>query len=205
MADRLAHFFSWLFQPLLMPLAGTLIFLNLPYYAFTLMPVKLKWVVIFCNLLFTVVLPAGFILLMRRFKLIRSISLDDRSDRPVPVFLTGIFYAFNLYYLFRLYGYLPDLYYYFLMASIFSVISTLAISAWWKISMHMTGIGGLCGSVFLASMVWDLDLRYLLAAAFVAAGITGSARLQLKVHTPAQVGAGFLAGFLPQVALIMLT
>jgi hypothetical protein len=205
MSERLAHFFSWLFQPLLMPLVGTIIFLNLPFYAFALLPEKLKWVIIFCNLLFTIVLPGGFILLMRKFKLIRSLGLEERTDRPVPVFLTGIFYAFNLYYLFRFNNYLPLLYYYFLLAGIFSVLFTLTVSAWWKISMHMTGIGGLCGSLLMASVVWDLDLRYFLALGFLVAGITGTARLRLNVHTPAQIGAGFLAGFLPQAALIMLT
>lgn len=205
MPDRFAHFFSWLFQPLLMPLAGTLIFLSLPYYAFMLMPPKLKWLVIFCNLLFTILLPAGFILLMKRFRLVSSIRLDERSDRPLPVFITGLFYIFNLYYLFQLNNYLPGVYYYFQLAGTISVFMTLLVSVWWKISMHMTGAGGLCGSVLMASLVWNLDLRYILAAAFLMAGIVGTARLKLEVHTPAQVLAGFIAGFVPQITLYWIT
>lgn len=187
-----------------MPLYGTIIYLYLPFYAFVLMPEKLKWVVLCCVLVFTFLLPAGFVVLLKRFKLIRSLNLHERSDRPVPIFLTALFYGFNLFYLYRLSDFLPLLYYFFLVAALFSVIITLMVSAWWKISMHMTGIGGLCGSLVLAAVVWQLDLRFLMAGAFLVAGIVGTSRLQLKVHTLSQVWAGFLAGFLPQAAWILL-
>jgi hypothetical protein len=203
MPERLAHFFSWIFQPLFMPLAGTLIFLNLSHYEFALMPAQVKWVVIFCNLLFTILLPGAFILLMRRFRLISSLSLGERTERPVPVFLTGIFYAFNLYYLYRLSNYLPAVYYLFLLSALVSVFISLLISAWWKISLHMTGIGGLCGALLMSSLIWQTDLRLHMALMFFIAGLVGSARLALNAHTPAQVGIGFLNGYLPQVLLLI--
>jgi membrane-associated phospholipid phosphatase len=70
--------------------------------------------------------------------------------------------------------------------------------------MHMTGIGGLCGSFLLLSVIWPIDLRLILATLFLVAGIIGTARLILNVHTPAQVAAGFFAGILPQVSLFLL-
>jgi membrane-associated phospholipid phosphatase len=44
----------------------------------------------------------------------------------------------------------------------------------------------------------------ILAALFLVAGIVGSSRLILNVHTPAQVAAGFAAGFAPQISLLLL-
>jgi membrane-associated phospholipid phosphatase len=86
----------------------------------------------------------------------------------------------------------------------FSLISTLFITNYWKISMHMTGIGGLCGSFMLLSFIWPIDLRLIIAALFLVAGIVGSSRLILNVHTPAQVAAGFAAGFAPQISLLLM-
>jgi membrane-associated phospholipid phosphatase len=45
----------------------------------------------------------------------------------------------------------------------------------------------------------------MLAAVFLIAGIIGSSRLILNAHTPAQVSAGFFAGLLPQLAILLIT
>ena len=68
----------------------------------------------------------------------------------------------------------------------------------------MTGIGGLCGSFMLLSFIWPIDLRLIRAALFLVAGVIGSARLILNVHTPAQITAGFFAGLAPQISLLIL-
>ena len=202
MLRRTAHFFSWIFQPLLMPIYGALLFLNLPFYAFSLLPSAVKWYVISCNLLFTFFMPVFIILLMKRFNMISTLTLENREDRKYPILFTAVFYISNYYFLKKVN--LPAPYLFFLLAGMFSLISTLFITNYWKISMHMTGIGGLCGSFMLLSFIWPIDLRLIIAALFIVAGIVGSSRLILNVHTPAQVAAGFAAGFTPQISLLLL-
>ena len=197
-----AHFFSWIFQPLLMPLYGAVLFLNLPFYAFSLLPSAVKWYVISCNLLFTFFMPVFIILLMKRFNMISTLTLENREDRKYPILFTAVFYISNYYFLKKVN--LPAPYLFFLLAGMFSLISTLFITNYWKISMHMTGIGGLCGSFMLLSFIWPIDLRLIIAALFLVAGIVGSSRLILNVHTPAQVAAGFAAGFSPQISLLLM-
>ena len=202
MLRRTAHFFSWIFQPLLMPIYGALLFLNLPFYAFSLLPSAVKWYVISCNLLFTFFMPVFIILLMKRFNMISTLTLENREDRKYPILFTAVFYISNYYFLKKVN--LPAPYLFFLLAGMFSLISTLFITNYWKISMHMTGIGGLCGSFMLLSFIWPIDLRLIIAALFIVAGIVGSSRLILNVHTPAQVAAGFAAGFTPQISLLLM-
>ncbi len=202
MLRRTAHFFSWIFQPLLMPIYGALLFLNLPFYAFSLLPSAVKWYVISCNLLFTFFMPVFIILLMKRFNMISTLTLENREDRKYPILFTAVFYISNYYFLKKVN--LPAPYLFFLLAGMFSLISTLFITNYWKISMHMTGIGGLCGSFMLLSFIWPIDLRLIIAALFLVAGIVGSSRLILNVHTPAQVAAGFAAGFSPQISLLLM-
>lgn len=198
-----SNFISWIFQPLLMPLFGAFIFVNLPVYAFRLLPEPIKTYMLVCNALFTLIMPVLMILLLYRFGIIGSVKLDRREDRKLPLFITLVFHGINFYFLNKVN--LPALYYLFLIGGFFALITTLFITRFWKISMHMTGIGGLCGSVVVCAIVWPVDLRLLLALLFLLAGTNGSARLILNAHTPTQVSAGFFAGFLAQLALLLVT
>ena len=193
---------SWVFQPLLMPLFGAFIFVNLPVYAFRLLPEPIKHYMLVCNALFTLLMPVILILLLYRFGLISSVRLDKREDRRLPLLITIAFHGVNFYFLYKVH--LPVLYYLFLLGAFFALLLTTFITRFWKISMHMTGIGGLCGSIVLCAIVWPVDLRILLATLFILAGAIGSARLIVNAHTPAQVVAGFSAGFFPQLGILLM-
>jgi membrane-associated phospholipid phosphatase len=134
--------------------------------------------------------------------MISSITLEKREERKYPIIVTVIFYVSNYYFLSKVH--LPAPYLFFLLAGMFSLLTTLIVTYFWKISMHMTGIGGLCGAFLLLGIVWPVDIRFILAGLFVIAGMTGTSRLLLNAHTPAQVAAGFFAGFLPQLSLLLL-
>jgi hypothetical protein len=202
MITKLSGFFSWIFQPLLMQLFGALLLLNLPFYAFNLLSIQLKYYVLICTALFTVVLPVLSIILLKQFGFIDTLHLNKREDRKYPILFTIAFHLANYYYLSKVH--LPGLYYLFLIAGLFSLLITLLITYYWKISMHMTGIGGLCGAMLLCALVWQIDLRFIIAGLFVVAGITGSSRLILDAHNPNQIVAGFLAGLVPQLSLLLL-
>jgi hypothetical protein len=202
MITKLSRFFSWIFQPLLMQLYGALLLLNLPFYAFNLLSIQLKYYVLISTSLFTVVLPVLSIVLLKQFGFIDSLYLNKREDRKYPILFTTAFQLANYYYLSKVH--LPELYYLFLIAGLFSLLITLLITYYWKISMHMTGIGGLCGAMLLCALAWQIDLRFIIAGLFVVAGITGSSRLILNAHTPYQLVAGFLAGLIPQLSLLLL-
>ncbi len=66
-------------------------------------------------------------------------------------------------------------------------IVMFSISSFWKISMHMAGVGGFSAAlvfVFGAPALW----------AFAALVLVGWARLKRRKHTPAQLAAGAAAG-----------
>lgn len=202
MQKSIAHFFSWVFQPLLMPTLAAALFIQLPFYAFNLLPDAVKWYVLICNTLFTILLPVLMIFLLLRNGVIESVELKKREDRKYPILFTIVFHIANYYFLSK--AHLPGPYMFFLLAAMFSLIFTLIVTYYWKISMHMTGIGGVCGAFLTLAFIWPVDLRILIAGLFVLAGVIGSSRLILNAHTPAQVGTGFLAGFAPQLSLLLL-
>ena len=124
-----AIFFSWVLQPLLMPLYGSIIFLSLPFYAFRLMPEALKWYVIICVALFTCLLPVISILLMLKFGIVQSVELDRREDRRYPLLFAVIFHSVNYYFLYKIH--LPAIYYLFLLSGIFSILLTMVVTRYW--------------------------------------------------------------------------
>ena len=76
-----------------------------------------------------------------------------------------------------------------ILLSTFSVITFR-----WKISMHMTAIGGLCGFLLVWGMNYQGDVRNAFILFLLLSGILATSRLYLKKHTPLQVYLGFLFG-----------
>ncbi|MFN5319085.1 MAG: hypothetical protein ACK5CY_09630 [Bacteroidia bacterium] len=197
---KAAILISWLFQPLLMPLYGALLFITMPIYSFRLMSAPLKGYILVCNALFTLVLPVIGIFILYRNNLIGDIRMEKRSDRNLPVLFTLLSYGANFYFLGKVP--LPHVYYLFLVSAMVSLFTVWVISFFWKISMHMTGIGGLCGSVLLLNVLFASNLHLYLALMFFIAGCIGSARLILDAHSPLQLALGFTVGFLPQLLVL---
>jgi hypothetical protein len=197
MSNLTAKVLSVIFQPLLMPLFGTILIFNLPYFQVEFLPEKAYWFVILTNSLFTFLIPLSILLMMLRFKLIGNISMNDKEERKLPVLITGMLFTIN-YFILRQIHLLPSLYFSFLLAGIVSLLIALAITYRWKVSMHMTGLGGLVGAIITVAYFWNIELIPLIITLFLISGLTGSARLQLNAHTPAQVYVGFLVGLAPQ-------
>jgi len=123
---------------------------------------------------------------------INSILLDERKERIYPLALTSLFYLLT-FILFKKIPILNFLHAYILGAFL-SVFAGTIISLKWKISTHMMGLGGLTGLVAMASINLNINLYYSLIGVIIATGLTGSSRLYLNAHTPAQVYIGYLAG-----------
>jgi hypothetical protein len=68
----------------------------------------------------------------------------------------------------------------------------------------MVGLGGLMGMIMFISFYLKVDLSFYLILTILITGVTGSARLLLKAHTPAEVYSGFLMGFAGVLATMIL-
>ena len=87
------------------------------------------------------------------------------------------------------------MYYAFILSSLIAILVTMLITLRYKISIHMVGAGGLVALIGFLAFYLKVDLQFYLVISLVLAGITGTARLILKAHTPDQVYTGFLTGF----------
>ncbi|MCZ4693682.1 PAP2 family protein [Ancylomarina euxinus] len=179
-------------HPMLMPLyAIYLIFHSntfLDFTPFTL--VKAIYMIVFIT---TILLPISCLPLLKSYSLISSYSLTERKDRMIPLALAILSYSLGFYLLMKLPG--TNIFARLQLAGIISLTLLLIISYWWKISLHMAGIGGLCALIFTFSIRFSTSLRSMFMMAILAAGFLAFSRLKLEVHKPTQIYAGFLLGF----------
>lgn len=190
---------SGIFMPLLMPTYGTILLLLLILPATSPL---LKWITLGGTVLFTLILPIIPILILWKRKSISNLSLPNKEERVAPYLFTFLGFVFWAFFLFRT----VQLPMYVVGAGAGSAISIFLITIInlrWKISAHTTGIGGLTGGVFGICLKLGLNPVWMLVLFIFLSILVGLARVELKAHTPSQVLAGFIVGFLSVLLCIL--
>ena len=209
-----ASLISWITHPLL---AVTYIYLLLLFtnpfeFGFS------KWsdtgaVILFFRIFLTTFFIPGFAVIILTFiGLAKSVELPERQDRIAPYIITGIFYLW----MFRNLMDNPDIPASFsraILGSSIGLFLAFFINIFDKISAHTVGIGGVLGFILIflykqgndSLLLFDagknlyfVPISVVFLMMIFIAGLTGSSRLYLKVHSPAQVYAGFFIGIFTQ-------
>ena len=86
-----------------------------------------------------------------------------------------------------------------------ALLAVTIINQWWKISAHLTAMGGLFGSICSIALAYSTLPTTLLIIVLLISLLLMYARLYLDAHTPMQVICGYLLGivctFIPNVVL----
>ena len=195
-----AHFFSYVFHPLFIPLyvIGFLTFLHPSYFAgFTLYE---KYRILLSTALNTIFFPAFALLLMKALGFVKSVFLRTPQDRIGPYLANMIFY-FNLAWTFfkmdpQLNLIVPS----FMTGVFLTTVAGLLSNIYFKISMHAMGMGGLLG-IFLIIMLYNtMWMAWPLAIALLITGLVCTSRLIISDHTPKEIYWGLFFGVLCQLA-----
>ena len=184
-----AKIISILLHPLLMPLY-VLVLIYTTHIGFSYTPPLVKWYCYLIAFVMLLILPLLTLPLLWHFHLIRNLSLEDRQDR-VWMLLVIIILAFLGFWLLRLLAYTEMAQRLFLILVILLSL-VMIITLKWKISLHMIGMGSLCGVLLILEYFGFAHGGLMLS--FVLAGLLASCRLYLKKHSPWQVYIGFLLG-----------
>lgn len=188
----IARILSTVLHPLLVPLYGMLMVVFYSYMTF--FPWKLKGFLLGIVALFTLVIPMISIVLLRAMKLIHSVSLNERRDRKLPYLISVISYIFCAVLLYRIN--VPLWLIGFMGGGILSLIIAALITIRWKISAHLTGMGGLLGCALFLTQAFSMLPLWILLLTILLTGMLGSSRIILGRHTFAQTLAGTANGFL---------
>ena len=189
--QKAAHVLSLLLHPVWMPtLALVLAFRIDPHLTFTI-STEGQRVVLGMVFVMTALFPIASMLMLWRSGLISELAMPRRSERIMPYLLTLVYFGMAYYLLRRTPNSSATL-------SLFTGIclalaANLLLTLRWKVSLHMTGIGGLIGMVLGLMVVHGVRTPWL-PVLLLLAGALGTARLLVTDHTPAQVYLGAVIG-----------
>lgn len=194
MVRRLALFLSVVFQPLLMPsLVFGLLFFGVPQA--TSLPEAFKVRIFYLIVCATLLIPVVLMLGLRWSGYVKSLHFEEKSDRRVPFILVTLFYVLTTYFLKEKTELDPILWQG--MGVITAAVALLTVVTYfWKMSAHLTGIGGVLAVTGILGLYFpSVTVAYLLVATLVLGGGIASSRLYLDAHRPAEVYVGLLVGF----------
>jgi hypothetical protein len=186
---------SVVFQPLLMPtLVFGVLFFAVPQA--TTLPEVIKLRLFYLVTVATLLIPMVLMIGMRWSGLVRSLHFEELKDRRVPFLIITLFYLLTTLFLQQKSDLDPILWQGMGVMTV-AVAFLTAVSFFWKMSAHMTGLGGLLAVVWvMGSYFSTFSVVYLLLLSLGLSGIVASSRLYLDAHRPVEVYAGLLAGFI---------
>ena len=188
---KLSKFISFAFHPILMPTyAILLLFAFSPLFS-EFMSIKQKTQIIKLAVVFTFLLPIFSVIILKKFKIVSSFYMENQKERRWPLlFALGWFYL-----LLRLLETLHT--HYIIVTLMLGAMLILLISAiisnFWKISLHMLGIGGVLGAFLAIHTLFGGNI-YLIITLLFCAGLVGFARVNENAHNLKQAYLGFIIG-----------
>ena len=201
----LSEAYSIVLYPMLMPVYGIVLFCAGVVRITPTLPKAYIWLCIGGTIVLTVVIPVLLLLYLKHKGRISSLYLDSQDERTIPYVYTVVCYGFWAYFLRGTMG-LPDLMLWVSLGAMVALGIVTVVNRWWKISAHLTGMGGLLGGVCSYALYYSILPSSLLVFLLLAALLLMYARIYLEAHTPLQVVCGMLVGlvrtFVPTMIMI---
>lgn len=191
----LSNIVSVLLYPMLMPLYGMLLFCMAMRRMLPQLPAIYLWLCLSGTLVLTILIPIILLLIMKHRGQIDSLQINDHRQRTTPYIYTLICYSFWAYFL-HVTLQLPEFLLVVTIGAITALGAVAIINHWWKISAHLTGIGGLLGGICSFALNYSVLPFWLIIIVLIISLFLMSARLHLNAHTPMQVVCGYLLGLL---------
>ena len=189
---------SYLFHPLWMPFAGTLLYFLISPRFFPEEVIQAKLIAVAIMTLF---IPIVFYFLLKTLRKVDSYFLKEAEERRWPLLFYTALILVILKFVLNSTDY-PELYYYF-FGLLLSTIAALVL-VWFriKVSLHLMGLGGLFMFLTGLGIHFSIDLVYTLSFFIAVTGLTASSRLHMRAHSSLELLAGFLIGLLPQILIL---
>jgi hypothetical protein len=182
---------SFLFHPIFMTIIGVFIIFNSGIYS-TSIPAQFSHFVYLMVFLCNVLLPLTLIASLIIFKKIKNEIIEEKQERLVPLIFTTICFYTCYYMVSRL---SPSIIINrFLGSSVVVLAAVLIITIFWKISMHMAGVGGITGLTLFLIYFYNADILLVLCILILITGIVSTSRLASGSHSIFQLVGGYFLG-----------
>ena len=194
----LAKLLSRLLHPIFIPTI-TLAIISTKFLNIIILSNQLN-IIIIGTVIFTLLFPLLSILYLLFTKRIKNLQIEEKEERILPILITIIWMLIGYYFLNSILEYAPVVKSIYL-GMITTLVITLFITKYWKISLHMAAIGG-CWGVFLnLQYIYGGVINYVILI-LILSGFLGYSRAILKAHNMRQIYSGFFLGVFMLVSFI---
>ena len=198
---RLSKFISIILHPIFMPILA--LYLSLKQIPSIGVAITNYQNYIYLVLIFsTVILPLISILFLIKSGKVSSLEMSNHKERSVPLFRTALWMGLGYYILENILVFSP-----IIKAELIGAISIILIasiiSKYWKISLHLLGIGGLVGVLIALEIIYG-NLQHLIIIFILLSGVLAMARIKEKAHNYTQVYIGFLGGLSVELLIMLI-
>lgn len=198
---RLSKFISIILHPIFMPILALYLSLRqVPSIGFAITNYQnyIYLVLIFS----TVILPLISIFFLIKSGKVSSLEMSNHKERSVSLFRTALWMGLGYYTIENILVFSP-----IIKAELIGAISIILIasiiSKYWKISLHLLGIGGLVGVLIALEIIYG-DLQHLIIIFILLSGVLAMARIKEKAHNYLQVYIGFLGGLSVELLIMLI-
>lgn len=195
----LAHFFSFIFHPLFIPVIATWYLAYIQPGYFTGISPQEKNLIILRVGYITIFYPALTVLLLKGLGFIKSIFLKTQRERIAPYIATNFFY-FWMFLVFRNQPEVPTILTSFIFGAFLASSVALISNIYFKISMHALGVGALCGLALInifSGFTYAVFLTPMIIVLIT--GLVSTSRLIVSDHKPFDIYSAIILSILCQM------
>ena len=175
MLNRFFSVVTYLTHPLLIPTYLLLILFNSDtYLSYTLSP-ALQRIILSAVFVLTCLMPFLSSVLLLKKQGVQGLLMEDRQSRTIPYFFTLIYYVACYYFLLKLP--VSSVIKILILAAACCIALAFTINFFWKISIHLIGLGGMAGAFYVLSLLLSSEFILPFVLSIILAGLTASARL----------------------------
>lgn len=189
-----AQIITTLLHPFAIPIYAMAYLLFSPGILASVLPYSSKWLLIAMIAVLTSVIPIIMVMILRWFKLLTTISSDNKMEKSYAYLITLIsyFFAYKLMIKLGLSSAMTIL----ILGGVIILIGLLVINLFCEISEYGAGLGALIGAVFVLFYTGISTNWIFILPSILVAGVGATALLILKKNKPSHIYGGMALGFL---------
>ena len=180
-------------HPLFIPTYGMMLYMAAMWARTPNLPNIYVQISIITTFVLTALIPIILMLILWKRGSISSLHIDDATERTTPYIYTLICFGFWCYFIGVILK-MPVVWQIVAIGATAALLAVTIINHWWKISAHLTALGGLLGGICSISLYYNVLPSSLIIGILILSLLLMYARLYLNAHTPLQVVCGYILG-----------
>ena len=197
---RFSVIISAFFAPYYLPIVGLIVLFLFSYLGF--LPWTYKGIVLIMTYIFTILMPTMLIRLYQHYQGWSIMHLFSQEGRMIPYVISITCYFSCFYIMNRLH--IPHIISSIIVAALFIQLICAIINVWFKISTHMAAIGGITGALMAFAEIFSFNPLWWFSVLIIIAGMVGTARMILRMHSLHEVVYGYLLGLITAFLVVIM-